>query len=124
LGSGPAGTQGLVLLQVHKLLIVVELLLGEIPDRLQFRQPSLKRSLMPYFLLTQGRTGSSRPRSVPRRCPGTASPLRGSRGQRGVLPSLLGGAAPADSALGGGGRPGSQPCLAFPATPRPSLLPR
>ncbi|MGH0134022.1 UNVERIFIED_CONTAM: hypothetical protein FKN15_052611 [Acipenser sinensis] len=35
------------------LLIVVELLLGEIPDRLQFRQPSLKRSLMPYFLLTQ-----------------------------------------------------------------------
>lgn len=44
----------LVLLQVHKLLIVVELLLGEIPDRLQFRQPSLKRSLMPYFLLTQG----------------------------------------------------------------------
>lgn len=41
--------------QVHKLLIVVELLLGEIPDRLQFRQPSLKRSLMPYFLLTQGR---------------------------------------------------------------------
>ncbi|XP_056099380.1 26S proteasome non-ATPase regulatory subunit 3 [Rhinichthys klamathensis goyatoka] len=44
---------------VHKLLIVVELLLGEIPDRLQFRQPSLKRSLMPYFLLTQAvRTGN------------------------------------------------------------------
>lgn len=43
------------LCQVHKLLIVVELLLGEIPDRLQFRQPSLKRSLMPYFLLTQGK---------------------------------------------------------------------
>lgn len=40
---------------MHKLLIVVELLLGEIPDRLQFRQPSLKRSLMPYFLLTQGK---------------------------------------------------------------------
>uniref|UniRef100_A0A8C1ZH47 26S proteasome non-ATPase regulatory subunit 3 n=1 Tax=Cyprinus carpio TaxID=7962 RepID=A0A8C1ZH47_CYPCA len=38
---------------VHKLLIVVELLLGEIPDRLQFRQPSLKRSLLPYFLMTQ-----------------------------------------------------------------------
>lgn len=44
--------------QVHKLLIVVELLLGEIPDRLQFRQPSLKRSLMPYFLLTQGKAGA------------------------------------------------------------------
>uniref|UniRef100_A0A8C4R622 26S proteasome regulatory subunit RPN3 n=1 Tax=Eptatretus burgeri TaxID=7764 RepID=A0A8C4R622_EPTBU len=44
---------------VHKLLTVVELLLGEIPDRLQFRQPSLKRSLMPYFLLTQAvRTGN------------------------------------------------------------------
>ncbi|EOA94377.1 26S proteasome non-ATPase regulatory subunit 3, partial [Anas platyrhynchos] len=42
-----------------RLLIVVELLLGEIPDRLQFRQPSLKRSLMPYFLLTQAvRTGN------------------------------------------------------------------
>ncbi|KAJ8284459.1 hypothetical protein COCON_G00033090 [Conger conger] len=49
----------LSVLQVHKLLIVVELLLGEIPDRLQFRQPSLKRSLMPYFLLTQAvRTGN------------------------------------------------------------------
>lgn len=56
--AGPLGDSGLslVLLQVHKLLIVVELLLGEIPDRLQFRQPSLKRSLMPYFLLTQGTT--------------------------------------------------------------------
>ncbi|KAJ8345619.1 hypothetical protein SKAU_G00298120 [Synaphobranchus kaupii] len=44
---------------VHKLLIVVELLLGEIPDRLQFRQAPLKRSLMPYFLLTQAvRTGN------------------------------------------------------------------
>ncbi|KAK2086701.1 26S proteasome non-ATPase regulatory subunit 3 [Saguinus oedipus] len=44
---------------VHKLLIVVELLLGEIPDQLQFRQPSLKRSLMPYFLVTQAvRTGN------------------------------------------------------------------
>lgn len=48
------GAQGLFPCKVHKLLIVVELLLGEIPDRLQFRQPSLKRSLMPYFLLTQG----------------------------------------------------------------------
>ncbi|KAL0992692.1 hypothetical protein UPYG_G00096850 [Umbra pygmaea] len=44
---------------VHKLLIVVELLLGEIPDRLQFRQAPLKRSLAPYFLLTQAvRTGN------------------------------------------------------------------
>lgn len=47
---------------MHKLLIVVELLLGEIPDRLQFRQPSLKRSLMPYFLLTQGKASPPPPR--------------------------------------------------------------
>lgn len=49
--------------KVHKLLIVVELLLGEIPDRLQFRQPSLKRSLMPYFLLTQGKDALATPQS-------------------------------------------------------------
>ena len=60
------------LCQVHKLLIVVELLLGEIPDRLQFRQPSLKRSLMPYFLLTQGK-GWSPPRAC--RTPGTVAPF-------------------------------------------------
>ena len=54
--------------QVHKLLIVVELLLGEIPDRLQFRQPSLKRSLMPYFLLTQGKAGPLPGRAAPWHC--------------------------------------------------------
>lgn len=54
-------------MQVHKLLIVVELLLGEIPDRLQFRQPSLKRSLMPYFLLTQGKAA---PTALPGACCG------------------------------------------------------
>lgn len=52
---------------MHKLLIVVELLLGEIPDRLQFRQPSLKRSLMPYFLLTQGK--ATRAPHSPHECP-------------------------------------------------------
>lgn len=67
-------THDLLLFKVHKLLIVVELLLGEIPDRLQFRQPSLKRSLMPYFLLTQGRTGRSCPRSGSLCCPVTMSP--------------------------------------------------
>lgn len=53
---------------MHKLLIVVELLLGEIPDRLQFRQPSLKRSLMPYFLLTQGKAGPPRACQTPWHC--------------------------------------------------------
>lgn len=36
-----------------KLLIVVELLMGDIPDRAIFRQPSLERALKPYFLLVQ-----------------------------------------------------------------------
>jgi len=35
-------------------MIVVELLLGEIPERAQFKQPDMKRSLAPYFILTQG----------------------------------------------------------------------
>ncbi|KAI9884935.1 MAG: hypothetical protein M1823_003282 [Watsoniomyces obsoletus] len=36
-----------------KLLIVVELLMGDIPDRAVFRQPRLERALEPYFLLVQ-----------------------------------------------------------------------
>ncbi|MCJ1471380.1 26S proteasome non-ATPase regulatory subunit [Lambiella insularis] len=36
-----------------KLLIVVELLMGDIPDRATFRQPSLERSLEPYLQLVQ-----------------------------------------------------------------------
>lgn len=62
--------------QVHKLLIVVELLLGEIPDRLQFRQPSLKRSLMPYFLLTQGEAGPLGPARPPAPWPLVRVPVR------------------------------------------------
>lgn len=38
---------------VHKLAIIVELLMGEIPDRNLFREPTLRRSLAPYFQLTQ-----------------------------------------------------------------------
>ncbi|XP_023213164.1 26S proteasome non-ATPase regulatory subunit 3-like [Centruroides sculpturatus] len=37
----------------YKLAITVELLLGEIPDRSLFRQPTLRKSLAPYFQLTQ-----------------------------------------------------------------------
>jgi 26S proteasome regulatory subunit N3 len=36
-----------------KMLIVVELLMGDIPDRAVFRQPSLERALQPYFQLVQ-----------------------------------------------------------------------
>lgn len=38
---------------VQKLIIVVELLLGNIPERQIFRQAPLRRSLAPYFQLTQ-----------------------------------------------------------------------
>lgn len=38
----------------HKFVIVVQLLLGEIPDRSMFREPILKKPLLPYFKLTQG----------------------------------------------------------------------
>ncbi|KAH6930813.1 hypothetical protein HPB50_019691 [Hyalomma asiaticum] len=38
---------------VHKLAITVDLLLGDIPDRSIFRQAPLRRTLAPYFQLTQ-----------------------------------------------------------------------
>ena len=38
---------------VQKLAIIVELLMGEIPDRSLFREPTLRNSLAPYFQLTQ-----------------------------------------------------------------------
>lgn len=38
---------------VHKLTVVVELLLGDIPERMIFRQATMRRSLAPYFQLTQ-----------------------------------------------------------------------
>eukprot|EP00052_Salpingoeca_macrocollata_P011129 m.85678 g.85678 ORF g.85678 m.85678 type:complete len:676 (+) comp17896_c0_seq1:571-2598(+) len=37
----------------HKLSVIVHMLLGEIPERDQFRQPELAHSLQPYFQLTQ-----------------------------------------------------------------------
>jgi 26S proteasome regulatory subunit N3 len=44
---------------VQKFAIVVELLLGEIPDKATFRNAQLKRALQPYFQLTQAvRTGN------------------------------------------------------------------
>ncbi|KAK3321541.1 proteasome regulatory subunit C-terminal-domain-containing protein [Apodospora peruviana] len=36
-----------------KLLLVVELLMGDIPDRATFRQPNMEAALHPYFLLVQ-----------------------------------------------------------------------
>jgi len=44
---------------VHRLAVVVQLLLGEIPDRKTFREPYLKKTLTPYYQLTQAvRTGN------------------------------------------------------------------
>ncbi|KAL9109633.1 MAG: hypothetical protein Q9227_005670 [Pyrenula ochraceoflavens] len=37
----------------HKLLVVVELLMGDIPDRALFRQQSLERAMQPYLQLVQ-----------------------------------------------------------------------
>jgi hypothetical protein len=39
---------------VHKNLIIVQLLMGEIPERSLFRQASFRRALLPYFHLVQG----------------------------------------------------------------------
>ncbi len=36
-----------------KLLMVVELLMGDIPDRATFRMPQMEQALLPYFLLVQ-----------------------------------------------------------------------
>ncbi|XP_057292701.1 26S proteasome non-ATPase regulatory subunit 3-like isoform X2 [Hydractinia symbiolongicarpus] len=44
---------------VNRLAIVVQLLLGEIPDRKTFREAILKKTLVPYYSLTQAvRTGN------------------------------------------------------------------
>ena len=40
--------------QAQKLAVVVELLLGDIPDRGLFRQATLRKTLVPYLQLTQG----------------------------------------------------------------------
>ncbi|XP_059139469.1 26S proteasome non-ATPase regulatory subunit 3-like isoform X2 [Physella acuta] len=44
---------------VQKLAITVELLLGDIPDRTVFRQQSMRRTLAPYFQLTQAVRGGN-----------------------------------------------------------------
>jgi 26S proteasome regulatory subunit N3 len=46
---------------VHKYFIVVELLMGDIPDRALFRQPVLRKALVPYFQIVQGKSPSPSP---------------------------------------------------------------
>ena len=40
---------------VQKLSIIVQLLMGEIPERKIFRQPELKKALLPYLSIVQGK---------------------------------------------------------------------
>jgi len=40
-------------LAVNKLLVIVKLFIGETPERSLFRDPDLKRSLLPYFKMTK-----------------------------------------------------------------------
>jgi 26S proteasome regulatory subunit N3 len=47
-------------IEVQKLLIVMHLLIGEVPERKTFDMPQYKKALVPYFELTQAvRTGST-----------------------------------------------------------------
>ena len=53
--------------QVHKLMVIVQLLLGDIPDRGLFRQAVLRKPLQPYLRLTHcadpGRASASASKS-------------------------------------------------------------
>lgn len=48
----------------NKLAIIVQLLMGEIPDRSLFRQKVLEKPLMPYFEITQGKHTKARKRNL------------------------------------------------------------
>lgn len=39
---------------VHKFFVVVELLMGDIPERGLFRDPVLRKTLVPYLRIVQG----------------------------------------------------------------------
>ena len=43
---------------VYKYFVVVELLMGDIPERSVFRRPVLRKALGPYFQLVQGESPS------------------------------------------------------------------
>jgi hypothetical protein len=47
------GIWRLAFLQANKLLVITQLLMGEIPERALFRQADVARSLRPYLHLTQ-----------------------------------------------------------------------
>ncbi len=50
----PATTAPGFVQTAHKFFVVVELLMGDIPERSTFRQPVLRKALAPYFQIVQG----------------------------------------------------------------------
>eukprot|EP01139_Manchomonas_bermudensis_P020447 Amastigsp_a678809_24.p2 type:complete len:317 gc:universal Amastigsp_a678809_24:966-16(-) len=53
LRKAPQGTALAFRLEVHKLVTVVQLLTGELPEKATFRQPAFRKGLRPYLELTQ-----------------------------------------------------------------------
>jgi len=51
--KAPANSARGFRVSAHKLLTIVQLLMGEIPERSVFRQAGLKQALLPYYKLTQ-----------------------------------------------------------------------
>ena len=51
--KAPQGYAGGFQRMVYKLVVIVQLLMGEIPERSLFNQPELQAALKPYFVLTQ-----------------------------------------------------------------------
>lgn len=51
--KAPPGTALGFARDVHKLIVIVQLLMGDIPERSLFNQPELRQALKPYLALTQ-----------------------------------------------------------------------
>lgn len=52
-GEAPRAVAGGFLQAAYKLLVIVELLMGDLPDRAVFRLPALRRALAPYLQIVQ-----------------------------------------------------------------------
>ncbi len=53
--KSPQGDHAVGFLQsVHKYFVIVQLLMGEIPERSVFRVASLQKSLAPYYSIAKG----------------------------------------------------------------------
>jgi hypothetical protein len=83
---------------VYKYFVVVELLMGDIPERSTFRRPVLRRALAPYFQLVQGQlqsgcTGLKEPQLILAKSPDIRQPSesviskRSKRSSRNIPPN-------------------------------------